>query len=208
MSYANFISFPKELDSYPLSAFQHRKDELQTRFPEFRHLESIKDDLRLYFPPEAPLHNGIVWIFENSVATFEDCFDNPFVYMYDVRMVDIFSAEKTSIIKRHLDKEVKEGWLDIESMNLELEKYRSTARKRYLQVLYEFICNNIAAGEFSEIYVADQYTDFGGISPQILRVPRPKSKYSANLRDLLNPTKLPDISKFDVGCKLTIYKTM
>jgi len=146
------------------------------------------------------LDDGVVWIYENEVATFENCFLNPYIYNYRVEIVDNFAEEKMKIIEEFFKEEKLHGQLDKDAMDRKLEKYRVIENRKYLKILHSFINDNLVGGEFAEIctlWTDHVNSNYGS----------PTSQENIDLDDYPNiPVQIRSLSIGEMR-KLTICKT-
>jgi len=197
MSYADFISLPREPKLYPLSEFLGREGELA------KYHISTKyrcDDDCFSFSPEALSEDGIASVHDNKVATFGHFFRNEFVYKIYTYTKDVYRKEIMEITKRYGDEEFAQWRLDRESMNSELEKYWKLYWAVRMKALHTFLNQNLSTGEFAEIMTV---LLMGKVDEN--HYAAPETECTITLEELLN---IPMPKETITMHKTTIHKTM
>ena len=194
MSILKYISLPSNLIETRASYIKEREED------EFCVNTNPSECL---FSPNTSFIESEICILDKEDATFDKCFNNPFIYRLYMQVVDYYSKQISEVSQRYREKEDNEGCLDENTMakrDQEIKKYWDKEAVLYNQTLYKFLQENLKIGEFAEIYTA--WTDHISFD-----FAPPTSEQTINLKDLLKITSYNKTIGIDERAKKTIIKT-
>jgi len=140
---------------------------------------------------------GII-IYDKNGATFDRCFENPFVYGFYVETPHYYCYnEKIAVTQKYHEIEAATGHFDEKAMHDELRQYHERVWSLQNKALHHFLDKKLAMNEFAEQYIAWVSGDDFNFKP-------PTIEQTVTLKELLT---IPMFWPFDCKerYKLTVH---
>jgi hypothetical protein len=137
MSLIAFISFSKKLPAHRFSDIKGKEKEFGITYD----TKGLRPDILLF--PDIPPSESDFIVVDKKEATFNNCFENLFIYGFCANASNEFGRQKYEIMKSALSNKIKEQ---------EICKLAEKDWAMHNKKLHDFLDAYTSAGEFVEIY--------------------------------------------------------